>query len=862
MTTVHQTWKRLVAGKFYWKELLSVLFLLVAFFFFRKEQKELRQVGDILGSLNVAWLIYGLLLALVYIVLQGLMYVSSFAAVGGKIPFIHAVELYLKRNLIGVFLPAGGVTSQAFFKSIPEKQGISHTKTNFASFIFVIAGIISLLIVGIPVIFYLVFQKGIVGQEDWYFLALAGILSLICWVAVSFYKRRWWYQKLQKFMPQLEVISNDVRQEKIALKPIMVTLFFSIATELIGILQVYIAMRALSPEISLPAAFLGYTIATVFLMISPFLKGAGAVELSLVYILTLYHYNTAIATSVTFLYRFFNFWFVLIAGLFSFLLNRQNLFLRIFPSLLIFTLGIVNLLSGLSPAIHWRMHLIEKYIPIDMVHDSNDFVVAAGLALIVISAFLLRGLRSAWIMALVISVLSVGAHITKAIDYEEAIFAAIICIILIVTRKQYRIKSQKNLVQTGIKIAVGVWLTGIVFGIVGFYFMTKKNFGINLTLLESAKATLQNFILLSTDLTPQTKLAKGFIRVLNVMGIGSLAFLAYTVLKPFVYRNEEEAAIIDRAKKWVIAFGNSAVDYFKTYPDKFIYTTTNIEGFISYKVANDFAIVLGTPVCADQIRAAQLIRSFESEMNNNGLKQAYYRVDKEYLPFFQSLGKRYLPIGQEAIVDIATFSMEGKSRQNLRTARNQLSKKGYQCKICAPPVPGNIIQQLKAVSDNWLIKTNRKEMVFSQGMFMEEEIKKHTVIYLESPDKSIIAFLDIIPSFKPGEARYDLIRKSDKAENGSIEYLTVALIDYCKSKGYQWLNMGMAPMSGIDMPKNFRERSIKFAYEKIKRFQHYKGLRFAKEKFDPSWDNKYLIYDHHFDLLVLPGALNKVMSEF
>lgn len=862
MTTVHQTWKRLTTGKFYWKELLSILFLLVAFFFFRKEQKELRQVSDILSSLNPAWLIYGLLLALLFIVLQGLMYVSSFAAVGGKISFINAVELYLKRNLIGVFLPAGGVTSQAFFKSIPEKQGISHTKTNFASFIFVIAGILSLIIVGIPVIFYLIFQKGMVGQEDWYFLALAALLSLICWAAVSFYKKGWWHKKLLRLIPQLEVITNDIRQEEIALRPIIITLLLSIGTELVGILQLYIAMRALSPETSFPAAFLGYTIATIFLVISPFLKGAGAVELSLVYILTLYNYNTAVATSVTFLYRFFNFWFVLIAGLFSFLLNKQNLFLRIFPSILIFTLGIVNLLSGLSPAIHWRMHLIEEYIPIDMVHDSNDFVVAAGLALIVISAFLLRGLRSAWIMALVISVLSVVAHITKAIDYEEAIFAAVICIILMVTRKQYRVKSQKNLVQTGIKIAVGVWLTGILFGIIGFYFMTKKNFGINLTLLESIKATFQNFILLSTDLAPQTKLAKGFIRVLNVMGIGSLAFLAYTVLKPFVYQNEEETTIIDKAKKWIIAFGNSAVDYFKTYPDKFIYTTTGIEGFISYKVANDFAIVLGTPVCANQVQATQLIRSFESEMNDNGLKQAYYRIDEQYLPFFQSLGKRYLPIGQEAIVDLKNFSLEGKNRQSLRTAKNQLSKKGYQCKICEPPVPGNIIQQLKVVSDNWLAKNNRKEMSFSQGMFIEEEIKQHTIIYLESPDKSILAFLDLIPSFKPGEARYDLIRKLDKSENGSIEYLMVALIDYCKDKGYLWLNMGMAPMSGIDTPKNFRERSIKFAYERIKRFQHYKGLRFAKEKFNPIWDSKYLIYDHHFDLLVLPGALNKVMSEF
>lgn len=862
MLSLQKTWKKIRAGRFYWKELLSVLFLLVAFYFFRKEQGELRQVREVLSSIHVLWLIYGVLLALLYIVFQGLMYVFSFAAVGAKISFLNAVELYLKRNLIGIFLPAGGVTSQTFFKSIPERQGISNTKTNFASFIFVMISILSLVLVGMPVILFLIINKGITGREDSYFLILILLIALICWISYSFYKRGWWHKKLTKAIPQLEVITNDMLNEKITIKPMVITLLFSIAIEFVSIIQLYIAMRALSAGISIEAAFLGYTIATIFLVVSPFLKGIGAVELSLIYILTLYNYNTAIATSVTLLYRLFNFWLVMLAGLVSFLFKKQNLFLRIFPSLLIFILGFVNLLSGLSPAIHWRMHLIEEYLSISMIHASNDFVIAAGIALIVVSAFLLRGLRSAWIISLIVSFLSMIAHITKAIDYEEAIFAAAICIILIATRKQYRVKSQKSLVQTGVKVAVGVWVAGVIFGVIGFYFMTKKNFGIDLSFFQSVKATLQNFVLLPTGLTPQTKLAKGFLRTMNVMGVGSLAFLAYTLLRPFVYKKKEEVARFENAKREVEQFGTSAVDYFKIYPDKLIFTAPGAEGFISYKAANDFAIALGMPVCEGAWQAKQLISAFENEMTGNGLKQAYYRVDEKYLSFFNDMGKHSLLIGQEAVLDINAFSMEGKKRQNLRTARNNLLKKGYKCFVTEPPVPGNILQQLRAVSNNWLEKAGRKEMVFSQGMFLEEEIKNHTVLYLESPDKTIVAFLDLIPDHKPGEARYDLIRKLAHEYGGSLDMLIVELIFYCKEKGFRYLNMGMAPMSGIETPKNIRERSIKFAYENIKRFQHYKGLRFSKEKFDPYWENKYLIYDHHFDLILLPAALNKVMFEF
>lgn len=853
----------MIAGQFYWRELLSVLFILVAVYFFRKERGEFTQVSDVMSSVHISWIVWGIILAIIYIALQALMYVASFAALNARISFIGAVELYLKRNLIGIFLPAGGVTSQTFFKSIPEHQGISNTKTNFASYIFVVLGILSVIVIGIPVILYLVLSTGVVGKETYYFIALLVLIGFICWISFSVYKKRWWYQKLVHFMPQFEVVMNELLNEKISSRQILFTLLISLLIEVVGIAQLFIAMRAISSDISLQAALLGYTVATIFLVISPFLKGIGAIELSLIYILTLYGYDTTVAASITLLYRFFNFWIVVAGGLLSFLFNRKSLLLRVFPSFLIFTLGFVNLLSGLSPAIHWRMRLIEQYLPVGTIHVSNDLIIAAGIALIVTSAFLLKGLRSAWIMALAVSVLSVVANITKAIDYEEAVFAAVVCIILIATRSQYQIKSKRRLIYTGLKIAIGVWLTGVIFGITGFYFMRKVNFGIDLTFFQSVGYTLENFVLLQTDLVPHTKFATGFLRAINVMGIGAIAFLIYTFLRPLVYRRKEEEGRLAFAENAVLRYGRSAVDYFKTYPDKLIFTIPEIDGFIAYKTANDFALTLGMPVCEnDELIYERIIKAFENYSEQHGLNVAFYRVDEAYLPFFHRLGKRSLPIGQEAVLDLNTFTMEGKKRQNLRTARNNLMKKGYRCIVQEPPVPGNILQQLKAVSNDWLAKLKEEELVFSQGMFLEEEISRHTVLYLEAPGGKIVAFLDLIPDYASGEARYDLIRKLADEYNGCLDMLMVELIFYCREKGFKFLNMGMAPMSGIEAPKDFPERTIKFAYNNIRRFRHYRGLRFFKEKFDPQWENKYLIYEHYFDLLLLPAALDKVMKEF
>lgn len=855
--------KNVLKGQWYGREILSVFFILVGFYFFRKEQGELVRVQDVIAQVHISWILWGILLGLTYIALQALMYVSSFSSVHAKITFISAVELYLKRNLIGIFLPAGGVTSQAFFKSIVEKQQVSNTKTNLASYIFVLLGIVSVVVVGIPVVFYLVLARGAVGQELYYLLLLLLLVLLVGWISFSLYKKGWWYEKLSRISPQLELILEDVSAEKISGSRIILTLLISVIIELIGIAQLYVAMRAVSSDISLQAAFLGYTVATIFLVISPFLKGIGAIEIALVYILTLFGFNTTVAASVTLLYRFFNFWLLVLAGIVSFLLNRENLLLRVFPSLLIFILGFVNILSGLSPAIHWRMRLIESYLPIGAIHASNDFVVAAGVILIVTSAFLLRGLRSTWIIALVISLLSMMGHIFKAIDYEEAIFTALVCIILLATRQQYSIRSNRKLIAVGLRVALMVLLACLLFGVTGFYFLNKRHFGADLGFSESVKYTLQNFLLLDTDLVPHTIFAKGFLRVMNVMGIGSIGFLFYTIIRPFVYSRREDVSELQAARALVEKYGQSSAEYFKTYPDKLIFTTRGVEGFIAYKVANDFAIALGMPVCRDQaVEGLQLMNAFERFCTNHGLKYAYYRVDQKYLPLFETRKMHALAIGQEAVIDIASFTMEGKKRQNLRTARNNLQKKGYRIRIFDPPVPANILQQMRAVSEDWLHKLHREEMVFSQGMFLEEEIAQQKVFILESPDGKIVAFLNLVKDYRPQELRYDLIRKLVDEYAGCLDYLMTELIRYGKENGYRYLNMGMAPMSGIEVPKDFRQRSIKFAYEKIKRFQHLRGLRNFKEKFDPEWEDKYLIYAHHFDLLLLPAALNKVMREF
>ena len=110
-------------------------------------------------------------------------------------------------------------------------------------------------------------------------------------------------------------------------------------------------MLALGLKASLFYAMLGYLASVFSAFLSPFMRGLGAVELSMSFILTRLGYSGVEALAITLLYRFFEFWLPLFSGAISFLLKINKLLMRVIPAFLIFTLGIVNIISSITPAL-------------------------------------------------------------------------------------------------------------------------------------------------------------------------------------------------------------------------------------------------------------------------------------------------------------------------------------------------------------------------------------------------------------------------------------------------------------------------------------------------------------------------------
>ncbi len=580
----------------------------------------------------------------------------------------------------------------------------------------------------------------------------------------------------------------------------------------------------------------------------------------MLYVLQKFGYTVEQALSATILYRIFEFWLPLVAGLFTYLWKGKQLFLRLAPALLTFVLGIINIISVVTTPQRWRVRLLKEFLPLDAIHASNLMVLYVGLALLVTSAFLFRGLRNSWIIALTLASFSLVGHLTKALDYEEAIFAGVTILLLLFTASQYRIRSSAKWAQIGFTTVFAVAISVMLLGFIGFYFIDQKHLGIDFTWKQSVLHSLKIFLLVDDDtLHPLTKFGKEFIVFIRVLGFLTWGFLLYALIRPHVKNNPGKQPVQKDIEILLQQYGNSSTDYFKACKDKLIFISDRHDAFIAYRIAGVFAIALEDPVCADEHKVEVLIE-FEQECRKMGLKPAFYRVDENSIPWFNQLKKRKLMIGQEAILDVTAFTLEGKDKKSLRNGLNSLQKKGYSTTVHTAPHQQDFVNKLKAVSDEWLAYYNKHEMIFSQGMFDGNEIQKHDIITLTDETGNIKSFLNIIPDYAEEECTYDLIRKTSDAPGAAMDALIIKMIEYAKQRKKLFLNLGMVPMSGIQQPENTAEQIMKMAALRIRRFNQYQGLREFKEKYASWWQNKYLIYNHDFDLLQLPVALNHVMK--
>src|SRR5262249_47222827 len=130
----------------------------------------------------------------------------------------------------------------------------------------------------------------------------------------------------------------------------------------------------------------------------------------------------------------------------------------------------------------------------------------------------------------------------------------------------------------------------------------------------------------------------------------------------------------------------------------------------------------------------------------------------------------------------------------------------------------------------------------SLGRFDDAFMRRSPIGIVRRGD-DIVAFVTLWCSGAHGEVESDLMRYTNAAPPGIMRYALIESMFWARDRGYAWLNLGGAPLSGIKVSAvtpvwNQIGLAVRSAGE---RYYNFQGVRNFKDWFYPEWEPTYLV---------------------
>lgn len=485
--------------------------------------------------------------------------------------------------------------------------------------------------------------------------------------------------------------------------------------------------------------------------------------------------------------------------------------------------GVVLLISGATPSIHGRMAWLDRFLPLPVIELSHFLGSLIGVALLLLARGLQRRLDSAWVLTSVLLAFGIVFSLIKGFDYEEAIILSVMLAILIPSRSLFYRKS--SLMQEALSPGWIVAITTAVLSVVWLTAFSYKHVGF------------------STDLWWQFSLSGDAPRSWRAVTI-VLALLAVTSISRLLRPHRPNPVVPSKneldALTPLVAGSRYTTANLVFLGDKMVLTNTNKDAFIMYGREGRSWVAMGDPIGSEN-SAQEMVWQFHELADRHGGWTVFYQVRPEMVPIYLEIGLSLLKLGEEARVNLTDFSLEGSASKPLRHWHRRPESEGCTFRIVPVAEVEPILSELKVISDAWLELKNTREKRFSLGFFNEPYLLRRPVALVEREGRKV-GFANLWLGAEKEEISFDLMRHSPDAPSGVMDFLIIELILWGKQQGYRWLDLGMAPLSGLEKRQAapLWNQLAGLIYRHGEHFYNFQGLRQYKEKFRPVWEPRYM----------------------
>jgi phosphatidylglycerol lysyltransferase len=835
---------------------------------------EIKKLAEILVRGQWQWVLVAVGLQVVYHIVFTGVYASAFDTVGVRSRVLNLLPVQFASIFVNVAAPAAGVSGAALFVDDAARRGQSVPRAIIGTLLVWIADFGSFALVLVTgMVFLLVYHDlqpyEVAGAVALLILivTLASAMLLGLWKPILLQRLLDWVQRTVNRLaarfrrPGLlddEWAHHNTTQlaeaaQAIATQPRRVGRTFGIAlsAHLVDLVTLFVLFLAFHQAVSPGVLVGGYSMGILFWIVAITPQGIGIVEGVMALVFTSLGVPVERATVIALAFRGLTFWLPLLIG---FVLiqrvrtfgARERLHLETFSvhavAVLTGLMGVINVLSAVTPSLRARLAVLDQYMPFEVRISSHLTAALAGFALLLLADGLWRRKRLAWLLTLIVLVISGVSHMLKGLDYEETALALGLAIWLILQRHHFHAESDRPSVWQGIRVLAAALTFTLAYGGIGFY-MLDRHFSVNFGLLTALRQTVVMFSqFYNPGLEPMTRFGRYFADSIYIVGMVTLGYALLMLVRPVLIRQPATINEREHVQGIVEAHGRTSLARFVLLEDKSYYFHPG-DSVVAYVAKGRAAVALGDPIGPRQDTAA-VIKGFTEFCSHNDWYAAFYQTLPETLGLYRAQGFNALDIGSEGIVYLDRFSLEGRDSKSLRSAVNRLTRINHRAEFRSPPLTDDTMEQLQAVSDEWLAHVHGSEKHFSLGWFEDNYIRNSPVMMVMTPEGECTAFANIVTEYQANEITIDLMRHRRQVENGTMDFLFTSLFQWAKEQGYATFNLGMSTITGMgshdDDPAV--ERTIRFIAEHMNQFYNFKGISEFKEKYHPEWSPRYLIF--------------------
>lgn len=276
--------------------------------------------------------------------------------------------------------------------------------------------------------------------------------------------------------------------------------------------------------------------------------------------------------------------------------------------------------------------------------------------------------------------------------------------------------------------------------------------------------------------------------------------------------------------------------------DKRLFFSPTGKSFISYAVKGKVWLALGGPI-GQSGEAKALVAAFLAAAKAARARPSFYGVSPAFDNMVTTFNFRRLKTGERALLNLETFSLEGKTRQVIRTHRNRHIKQGYTVTVEGPGSVRPNLARLTEISNSWLKFQSGGEKGFGLGRFDVHYIDRLPLATVRQADGKIMAFATLWPTADKSRIGVDLMRYGEDGPNGVMDFLFAEMFLWAKAQGYKSFDLNTSPAAGVEPNRQapLLTTIAKLAYEHGENIYNFKGVRRFKTKFHPDWEDVYLV---------------------